>query len=239
MGPMFGAAGLKQLELERNVRMEKRFWIVLGCVLLGALGCDYRTDVPDVDDIPEQVAGKGFDTSGMAKAVDKERINPVINIRFVGNHKGDDPKPRHGYFSMAEGEFFMPEGKFENLESIRMGIYLNTLMIDYTASGLDEESGKKLREHLAGPDFFNIKENPTAEFLSSSITLNEDGTGTVVGTLSMLGEKQEMTMPVTVTKEKTLEAKFQLDRTKFGMNFGLDNIAELIDVTVVLDGSKG
>ena len=81
----------------------------------------------------------------MAKAVDKERINPVINIRFVGNHKGDDHKPRHGYFSMAEGEFFMPEGKFENLESIRMGIYLNTLMIDYTASGLDEESGKKLR----------------------------------------------------------------------------------------------
>jgi polyisoprenoid-binding protein YceI len=213
-------------------------WIVGVLVAVVGVGCDFQATVPDVDDIPAEVAG-GFNSSGMARPPDVERINPVITAKFVGNHKGD-PKPRHLFLSMAEAQMYMPGGKFEDLETLRIGFYVNTVDVDAAASGLDEEGAKKLRDHLRGPDFFNVKQHPTAEFDAKTIEFKEDNTGTITGTLKLLGQTQEMTIPVTIDPaKKWIETKFSIDRTKFGMNYGLDSIEEMVEVHVILDGTKG
>jgi len=218
--------------------MKNWIWMV-GCLVTAfSVGCDFQAAVPDVDDIPAVVEG-GFNSSGMARPSDNERINPVITAKFVGNHKGD-PKPRHLFLTMAEAQMYMPGGKFEALETLRIGFYVNTVDVDAAASGLDEEGAKKLRDHLRGPDFFNVKQHPTAEFDAKTIEFNEDGTGTITGVFKLLGQTQDLTIPVTLDPaKKWIETKFSIDRTKFGMTYGLDSIEEQVEVHVILDGSKG
>ncbi len=53
-------------------------------------------------------------------------------------------------------------------------------------------SSAKLNEHLKGADFFNTVQFPTAKFVSTSVTIAENGRAEVRGDLTMLG----MTKPV-------------------------------------------
>lgn len=221
--------------------MNRCLWM-LGCVamLMAAVGCDNTPKQGEADTSQtKQFGDKGMDTSGMGKQRDKERINPSVTVKFIGRHKGDEPKPRHLTIMMAESQMYIPGGKLAALETLKIGFYCNMLEVEPEASGLSKEEATKLADHLRGPDFFNIKQYPTADFEATSIKLNEDGTGTIVGNLKLLGQTNELTIPVTHDADKkVLVAKFQLDRTKFGMNFGLDNIEEMVDVEITLDASK-
>lgn len=211
--------------------------LAFGCVaLLAFVGCETKPQVGEADTSQTKAFDeKGMDTSGMGKQRDMERVNPAITVKFIGRHKGDEPKPRHLSFMMAEGQMFMPKGEWLALESMKLGFYTEMLEVDAEASGLDKEQAAKLADHLRGPDFFNAKQHGTAEFEATSIKLNEDGTGTIVGKLKLLGQTAELTIPVTHNAEKkSLEAKFDLDRTQFGMNFGLDNIEEKIEVQITV-----
>jgi len=218
-------------------------WISLASLLVMSLvvGCwDTPTDSGvDTTGVP-QFGPEGMSSSGMARPANVERVNPVVTVKFVGAHKGDKPDPRHLFLTMAEGQMFMPGGELKALKTLRLGLYTVSVDVDAAASGLDKEGGEKLRDHLRGPDFFNTKQFPTAEFEATSIELNDDGTGTIVGTLKMLGQTGEVTAPVTYdTETKVMEAKFQMDRTKFGMTYGLERIEEMVDVIITLDVSKG
>lgn len=218
-------------------------WISLASLLLLSfvVGCpETPTDSGvDMTGVPK-FGPEGMGSSGMARPVNVERVNPVVTVKFVGAHKGDKPDPRHLFLTMAEGQMFMPGGELKALETLRIGMYTSTVDVDPAASGLDKEGAEKLRNHLRGPDFFNTKQFPTAEFEATSIKLNDDGTGTIVGNLKMMGQTGEVTAPVTYdTDKKVIEAKFQMDRTKFGMNYGLERIEEMVDVIITLDVSKG
>lgn len=221
--------------------MNRCFWMVGCLVMLAVLGCDNKPQQGEADTSQTKTFGpEGMSTSGMGRPADIENINPVIAVKFIGKHKGDDPKPRHVTLSMAEAQMHMPGGKFLAMDTLRIGFYVNTLDVDPAASGLGAEEAVKLRDHLKGPDFFNVKQYPTAEFDAKSIKLNEDGTGEITGTFKMLTQSQELTIPVTHNAEKKLlEAKFELDRTKFGMTYGVENVAEMVEVQISLDGSKG
>lgn len=218
-------------------------WISLASLLLLSfvVGCpETPTDSGvDMTGVPK-FGPEGMGSSGMARPVNVERVNPVVTVKFVGAHKGDKPDPRHLFLTMAEGQMFMPGGELKALETLRIGMYTSTVDVDPAASSLDKEGAEKLRNHLRGPDFFNTKQFPTAEFEATSIKLNDDGTGTIVGNLKMMGQTGEVTAPVTYDADKkVIEAKFQMDRTKFGMNYGLERIEEMVDVIITLDVSKG
>ncbi|MDP1561410.1 MAG: YceI family protein [Pirellulaceae bacterium] len=220
----------------------KSWFLMLGCVaLLGLVGCENKPQQGEADTSKTKSFGpEGMKTTGMAKATDTERATPIVVLKMIGRHKGAEPKPRHVNFADITGQMYMPGGKFLALESIRLGFVVQMLDVDAEASGLSKEEAGKLREHLRGVDFFNTKQFQTAEFETTSVKLNEDGTGTIVGKLKLLGQTQELTIPVTHNAEKKLlEAKFDLDRTKFGMNFGLDTVEEVVEVQISLDGSKG
>lgn len=224
-----------------------RILVALSCLAL-LVGCENKPQVGETDTSSSGATGssgandkKGFDVSGMGRPSNKERVIAISNVKMIGRHKGDDPKPRHLFFMMPpDCQFYMPGGKFEALESLKMGFTMEMLDVEAEASGLDKEQAAKLSEHLRGPDFFNTKQFRTGTFESTSVKLNGDGTGTVVGKLTLVGKEQEMTIPVTYNAEKkVLEAKFDVDRTQFGINFGLDSIEEKVEVQISLDVSKG
>lgn len=220
----------------------KRWISVVSLLVLGfVVGCPETPTDSGIDTTGVPKFGpEGMSSAGMARPSDNERVNPVVTVKFVGAHKGEKPDPRHVFLTMAEGQMYMPGGELKALKTLRVGMYTVSLDVDAAASGLDTEGATKLRDHLRGPDFFNTKQFPTAEFDATSITLNEDGTGTIVGTLKMMGQTGEITAPVTYDNDaKVLEAKFQLDRTKFGMTYGLERIEEMVDVMITLDVSKG
>lgn len=142
-------------------------------------------------------------------------------IQFVGTHKGDKPDPRTGKFGKFNGVVQAADGKLTEI----------TVVID-TAS-LETEI-EKLTNHLKSPDFFDVRENPEAKFVSKSIEAGDDGTAKITGDLTLLGETKSISFPakVKVGKEIALDAEFVINRVDFGMDYGTDNVHEDVTMTI-------
>jgi polyisoprenoid-binding protein YceI len=59
---------------------------------------------------------------------------------------------------------------------------------------------------------------------------------TITGDLTLLGKTQPITFPATVSTENgfDLQAEFQIDRTKFGMDYGTENVLKEVDMTITV-----
>lgn len=104
----------------------------------------------------------------------------------------------------------------------------------------------KLDNHLKGPDFFNMKEFPEMTFKSTKATPAGGRMWKVEGDLTLLG----VTKPVVAMVEFTgaadkgrgmrvgFEASFAINRSEFGMNYGVDNgsLGDKVFVVVGLEG---
>ena len=93
---------------------------------------------------------------------------------------------------------------------------------------------EKLTAHLKNADFFDVLEYPGASFKSTSITTGENGDVTVTGDLTLLKETKSISFPATVSTDGglKLEAAFTIDRSEFGMNFGLDKVDKEVAMTI-------
>lgn len=81
---------------------------------------------------------------------------------------------------------------------------------------------EKLTAHLKNPDFFGVKDNPTATFKSTKVEKSEKGY-TITGDLTLLGKTKPVTMPATVEAkdgELVLSSEFKINRFDWGMTFG-------------------
>ncbi len=100
-------------------------------------------------------------------------------------------------------------------------------------------------KHLKGPDFFNVKEFPTASFKSKSVKPLDDKTYEVSGDLTLHG----VTQPVTVRLERVgtakgprgevrsgIETTFVIKRSDFGMKTGLQFLSDEVRITVAVEG---
>ena len=95
--------------------------------------------------------------------------------------------------------------------------------------------------HLKGPDFFNAKENPDLTFHSTAIKKQGNDRYEVTGELEIAGSAQTVTAVVEKVGEGEFygprvgyETKFVIQRSKFGMNYGLAEKALGDDVTVMI-----
>ncbi len=106
----------------------------------------------------------------------------------------------------------------------------------------------KLDKHLMSPDFFSVKEFPTMTFKSTSAKRESSGMWSVNGDLTIHG----VTKPIIATIELTgragkerekigFEAMFVVDRSQFGMNYGVEQGALGKDIRVIvgLEAAKG
>lgn len=144
-------------------------------------------------------------------------------IQFVGNHTGDDPKPRTGTFTKFDGKVGLKDGK------------LSSIVVDIETGSLKTDI-EKLTNHLKSPDFFDVRQHPKAKFQSTAIKTDAEGKVKITGDLTLLGKTKPVSFPATVsTKEDfSLKAEFKIDRTQFGMDYGLEGVEKDVEMTVTV-----
>jgi len=111
-----------------------------------------------------------------------------------------------------------------------------------------DSSNERLDSHLKSPDFFNAVEFPAMSFKSSSVKSVGDNNYEVTGEITMHG----VAKPITVNMEKTghadgrrgemigFETEFELTRSDFGMNYGVESgsLGDKVKVIVALEAKR-
>ncbi len=103
-------------------------------------------------------------------------------------------------------------------------------------------------KHLQSEDLFNVTQFPTATFASKQFSFSGDKVTEIAGTLTLLGKTQPVTLKATnfncydspMLKREVCGGDFEttIDRTQFGMNYGIDwgfpkNVRLLVQVEAV------
>ena|SRR5690606_7756540 len=137
--------------------------------------------------------------------------------------EGSKPTGSHnGTIKLASGTVHLNNG---NVEAGNFVIDMNSISDD----DLEGEQKTNLEAHLKGTvegkegDFFNVKEFPTAKFEMTGIENN-----VVKGNLTIKDKTNAVEFPATVTMEgdkMMLKSEtFELDRTKWDVNYGSKSI---------------
>lgn len=109
-----------------------------------------------------------------------------------------------------------------------------SIMIETTSIWSDDS---KLTDHLKNPDFFDVRKYPEIKFESTKIEPVSETQANITGKLTMLGKTTEVVVPCEVAPSDTqidLTAKFEIDRTKWGMNYGVGKINKEVAITAKL-----
>lgn len=146
----------------------------------------------------------------------QEKLNINIEkstIKWIGeltfNFGGHD-----GYINFKEGYFIKENSVITGGEFV---IDMNSM----TNSDIEEQKGKdSLIEHLKDPDFFDVKKYPTAKLMINSVQYFEDKSMRIFADLTI----KEVTKPIKFNakpnyQEKSLSARFKIDRKEWGVNY--------------------
>jgi polyisoprenoid-binding protein YceI len=160
--------------------------------------------------------------------------------------------PAHTYVTFEIGHFGTStnRGRFDKKEgsitfdragkSGKVDIAVNTTSINTGFAAFDK--------HLQSADLFNAEKHPTMTFVADKFSFSGDKVTEVAGTLTLLGKTQPLTLKATnfncydspMLKREVCGGDFEatLDRTQFGMNYGIDwgfpkNVRLLVQVEAV------
>jgi len=160
---------------------------------------------------------------GQASAAEALKLNAEKSkIEFVG--KKPDGKHVGGFKKFKANAM----ADFDNPSAGSLEI-----MIDTTSLWSDDD---KLTNHLKNPDFFDVRKFPQVTFKTTKITADEES-AKMTGDLTMLGKKVALTVPAKaeVSEESiTVVAEFKIDRTKWGMDYGVGKIDNEVEITATL-----
>jgi polyisoprenoid-binding protein YceI len=95
----------------------------------------------------------------------------------------------------------------------------------------------KLTGHLKSPDFFDVKTNPTAKFVTAKVEKDGDKYK-VIGELTLNGKKKEISFPAKIAAEGgklKLESEFTINKADFGMTYGQGKIYDDVTIKVKVD----
>ncbi|HET6425498.1 MAG TPA: YceI family protein [Planctomycetaceae bacterium] len=189
-----------------------KLWSTIACSAVAVLGMA----VVSVAATPVPVAGG------------KAALTPDnTRLQFVCAHLGDKPDPRTGTF-----------GKFTGtLEADPAAKTIKSIALDFDATSLNTEFAK-LTTHLKSPDFFDTREHPKASFVSKKITPGSAaGEFQITGDLTLHGVTKSITLPAKATFADggvTVTSDFTVDRSEFGMKYGLEKVDKKVSLTVVI-----
>ena len=225
--------------------MKKLSWFAL-LTLTFVSGCQESADTTPAPSLPVAIAPAGDATieTGEPASVPVASETPVAGttppsttadantvalteantkVEFIGVHVGDKPDPRKGSFAKLNGSAILDMGT------------LKAVTVEFDTDSLTTEL-PPLTTHLKSPDFFDVKQHPTAKFESTTIEPGADGKVNVTGNLTLLGVTKPITMPATVSTEGglNLTAEFSIDRTEFGMTYGDGKVEKIVAMTVTI-----
>lgn len=147
-----------------------------------------------------------------------------IDASSVINWVGSKPAGKHeGTITLKEGGFTVVDGAVTGGEFV---IDMNSI----TVTDLEGDKKAGLEGHLKGTGeedkadhFFNVNQFPTGKFTIKSIV-----DGTVTGDLTLKGKTNEISFPATISVTDTDIAfeteNFQIDRTKWGVNYSSKSV---------------
>jgi polyisoprenoid-binding protein YceI len=134
-----------------------------------------------------------------------------------------------GHFGVStnRGRFDKKEGKIELDKTGKAGkveVTIDIASINTGTPGFDK--------HLQSADLFNATAHPTAKFVSDKFSFNGDKVTEVAGTLTLLGKTNPVVLKANnfgcymspMIKREVCGGDFEttIDRTAFGMNYGVD-----------------
>lgn len=169
-----------------------------------------------------------FGTSLSFAAETLELDAKASEIKFVG--KKTDGQHEGGFkefVASANADFDNPSA--------------STLELTIKAESLWSDD-EKLTNHLKNPDFFDVRKYTRIKFKTTKIVVKEgeregESETTLEGELTLLGKTEKLVVPATTQitdKTVTVDAKFVLDRTRWGMTYGEGKIDNNVDVTAHL-----
>ena len=155
-------------------------------------------------------------------AADFPLTDKNTTVKFIGSK----PKGKHeGGFKAVKGTVSVKDNDPTTLKI--------TLDIDMESLYTDND---KLTGHLKSPDFFGVKTNPKAKFVSTKVEKSGDSYK-ITGDLTMLGKTKEISFPAKLAVGAdglTLSSSFSIDRTQWGVGagFGPGKIDNAVKLTV-------
>mgnify|MGYP003350493615 CR=1 FL=1 len=142
---------------------------------------------------------------------------------------------------MGAGMFW---GRFNDVSGTisTSGAGPDSIAFDISIDVASVSSGNdKLDGHLKSPDFFSVKEFPKMTFKSTKATRGSDGMWDVTGDLTMHGVTKPVTAKVEMIGRSSMgaervgfEASFSINRSEFGMSYGVEKGAIGNSVRVVV-----
>jgi polyisoprenoid-binding protein YceI len=160
--------------------------------------------------------------------------------------------PNHTFVTFEIGHFGTStnRGRFDKKEgSVQFDRAAKTgkveIVIDITSINTGTAAFNK---HLQSADLFDAAKFPTAKFVSNKLNFSGDKVADVTGTLTLLGKTQPVTLKANnfncydspMLKREVCGGDFEttIDRTQFGMNYGIDwgfpkNVRLLVQVETV------
>ena len=164
----------------------------------------------------------------------------ATNYKIDNSHTSVIFGVSHIGMSVCYGRFCQVEGQFTlgSASDNKFGMSIDANSVD--------TNDKKRDEHLRSPDFFNVKQFPKIEFVSTKIEPTEKGLN-VTGNLTMHGETREITIPLEKLGEGKSPfgdfragflAQFTLKRSDYEMKNMLQGIGDEITITLSFEGVK-
>jgi polyisoprenoid-binding protein YceI len=157
------------------------------------------------------------------------------NVKWEGNMLAVGGVSLYGHYgnvAVSKGELTLNDGKVQNGMVV---IDMTTIKpMDEGYQDVDGGRATDLVGHLSSPDFFNVAEYPTAEFVVKEHT--EAG---LVGTLTVRGISQEEVIEnVTIDEvdgKLTASGKLTFDRQQFDAKFAMPVADKILSDDVVLN----
>lgn len=197
---------------------------LLAFVAIGSVACK-NTEKETIIEEEAAVASEGA----------AEYVVDLANssIKWEGSKPGT---VHHGTINVASGAIMVNNGV---VEAGKFAIDMHSI----TVEDLEGEDKARLEAHLIGKvegkegDFFNANEFPNAKFEMTGIENN-----VVRGNLTIKDKTHAVEFPATVTIEGdtlTLQSEpFEIDRTKWGVNFGSKSVFPNLGDKFVSDTMK-
>lgn len=182
------------------------------------------------------VAASALLIAGAARAepVSYEFDKSHTQILFFSDHLG---------FSKQQGEFQEFDGYFifdqASPENSAVEVKIKTASIDMDSERWDA--------HMKNEDFFNVEAYPEMTFKSTSIEVTGENTANITGDLTLLGQTHPVVLhvvhnktgphPMNAKSVSGFTATATLDRTKWGMNYGVPMMDPNIEIRIDVEGS--
>ena len=146
----------------------------------------------------------------------QEKLNIDISkssIKWIGEYTF--------YFGGHDGFINLTEGHFIKTGDIITGGEFTIDMNSITNTDIKQKKGKEsLVNHLKEPDFFDVKKHPLAKLVITKVKYFKDKSMRIEANLTLKGITESINFnAIPNYQEKSLTAKFKIDRRKWNVNY--------------------